>query len=118
MNDSWDLEFDGDLKVPDSVRSVSDKVKSATEAARNLEERIVELKRVLPEYIARNPTVPDNLEQSLRQGCLLVAASVEEDDEFLASQTYQRFKPTEAVNPHSIEEALSLAVSILEKIKD
>lgn len=102
MDESWDAEFDGELRVPDSVRSVSENVRSETHAARCLAQVVTRIRAELMKRTRLSPT-DTNL-----KAVALVHASIESDDDaFYTSQAWQACKNRKLeVSGNSIESVL------------
>lgn len=113
MDESWDAEFDGELRVPDSVRSVSDNIRSETNAARCLSKVVSHIREELMQQH------PQHTDDTLVRGVALVHGSINsEDDSFYQSEAWNLCKSEcLEVNGSSIESVLLQARLVEEELQ-
>lgn len=112
MDESWDADFDGEIRVPEQLRVASDSVKSETVAARELSQVTAQLRALL----LRTPHIPQSLLASAM--ALVQASTQDETDEIYQSEAW-RMCNTEnlEVAGDSIEDVLRSAETVLRDIQ-
>lgn len=111
MDESWDANFEGDLKVPEGVRAASDSVKAETQAAKQLAHVTGELRALL----LRNPPADHSL--LVRAMAIVHASVIDSNDEIYKSPVWESCRDsTLEVAGDSIEDVLHEAQSIESKL--
>lgn len=112
MDESWDADFDGDLKVPDAVRGASASIKTETQAAKQLEQ----ITRELRADLLQNPTVDHGL--LVRAMAIVHASITNEKDEIYHSTVWDTCRHSNLeVAGDSIEDVLREAADVREKLR-
>lgn len=107
MDESWDADFDGDLRVPDSVISNSTSVKSEVNAARQLSAVTAHLREILLAGTSKAPAGPLQHAASLVQ-----ASTLDENDEFYKSDAWKKYGNEHLELGGSIEDVLKQALRV------
>ncbi|GMM50636.1 hypothetical protein DASB73_015940 [Starmerella bacillaris] len=112
MDESWDAEFDGELRVPDSVRSVSESVRAETQAARTLAQTI---SRIRSKLMTIHPSSSDSV---LTNAVSLVHASLESTkDDFYSCEAWKVCGNSGLeVDGSSIEDVLQQAAKVEQEL--
>lgn len=112
MDESWDADFDGQLRVPEQLRVASDSVKSETVAARELSRVTAQLRTLLLE----DPHIPKSLLVSAM--ALVQASTQDETDELYHSEAWRMCSAEKLeVAGDSIEDVLRSAETVLRDIQ-
>lgn len=112
MDESWDADFEGQIRIPEQVRVASDSVKSETSAARELSRVTAQLRAIL----LANPHISHSL---LISAMSLVQASTQNiNDAIYQSKAWELCKSEKLeLAGDSIEEVLRSAKTVLNIIQ-
>lgn len=110
MDESWDADFDGDLRVPDSVKTTSTSVITEVNAARQLARVTAHLRAILMEN--QSPAEDPRADSLQRAASLVGASTVDPNDAFYSTMAWKKYGSLELDVGGSIEDILRQALQV------